>query len=184
MIEVEIRGKIKDIGSVKESLNKIGAKFIKNVKQIDRIFGHPKFLDKENKIIEGGLVARIRQIDNNAKLEFKEIIRQGGGFEIETTLDNVDFGIELLGKLDFNKSFVISKTRDVYQYNDFEIAVDRVEQLGSFIEIEKMVGFKEEAEKARQECAALLKQISRDVQITNEKYGDMMQNIINKNKQS
>lgn len=183
MIEVEVRGKIKNIDFVKESLNKIEAQFIKNVKQIDRIFGHPKFLDKENKIIEGGLVARIRQVDNSARLEFKEIIRQGGGFEIEANLDNVDFGIKLLEKLDFNESFVISKVRDVYEYNDFEIAIDRVEQLGSFIEIEKMVSSKEEIDKTRQECVKLLKQISLDAQITNEKYGDMMQNIINKNKQ-
>lgn len=182
MIEVEVRGKIKDIDFVKESLNKIETRSVKNVKQIDRIFGHPKFLDKENKIIEGGLVARIRQVDNSARLEFKEIIRQGGGFEIEVNLDNVDFGIKLLEKLDFNESFVVSKIRDIYKYNDFEIAIDQVEQLGSFIEIEKMVSSKEEIDRTRQECVKLLKQISPDAQITNEKYGDMMQNIINKNK--
>ncbi len=180
MIEVEIRAKIKDVGSIKESLNKMGIQFIKNVKQIDRIFGHPKFLDKENKIIKGGLVVRIREINDSCNLEFKEIVRQGGGFEIKAKLDNVDFGIELLEKLDFNEAFVISKTRDAYKYNDFEIAIDQVEQLGDFIEIEKVVSSREKIDKAREDCVKLLEQISPEAEITNEKYGDMMQNIINK----
>jgi adenylate cyclase class 2 len=182
MIEVEIRAKIKDIDSVKEHLGLIDAQFVDNIEQIDRIFGHPKFLDKETKIIEGGLSARIRQVNNSSKLEFKEIIRDGGGFEIEAKLDNIDSGIELLEKLDFKEAFTISKTRDVYKYNDFEIAIDQVEQLGSFIEIEKMVNSKEEINKAREDCLELLDKISSDAEITNEKYGDMMQNIINKNK--
>ena len=182
MIEVEIRAKIKDIDYIKEHLDLINAQFVDNIEQVDRIFGHSKFLDKENKIIEGGLSARIRQVNNSSKLEFKEIIRQGGGFEIEARLDNVDSGIELLEKLDFKEAFVISKIRDVYKYNDFEIAIDQVEHLGNFIEIEKMVGSKEEIDKARGDCLELLQQISSEAEITNEKYGDMMQNIINKNK--
>jgi adenylate cyclase, class 2 len=180
MIEVEIRARVKDIDSVKESLDKKGGQFVEKIKQVDRIFGHPKFLDQENKIIEGGLIARIRQVNDKARLEFKEIVRQGGGFEIETNLDNVDFAISLLEKLDFNEAFVVSKVRDVYKYNDFEIALDQVEQLGFFMEIEKMVSSREEIDKAREECVALLEEIVPGAEITNEKYGDMMQNIINK----
>jgi len=182
MIEVEIRAKIEDINSIKEHLDLIDAQFVNNIKQVDRIFGHPKFLDKETKIIEGGLSARIRQVNNSSKLEFKEIVREGGGFEIKANLDNVDSGIELLEKLDFNEAFTVSKIRDVYKYNDFEIAIDRVEQLGNFIEIEKMVNSKEEVSQAREDCMELLDKISSGAKITNEKYGDMMQNIINKNK--
>jgi len=180
MIEVEIRAKIKDIDSIKEHLNLIDAQFVDNIKQIDRIFGHSKFLDKDTKIIEGGLSARIRQVNNVSKLEFKEIIREGGGFEIEAKLDNVDSGIELLGKLDFKEAFTISKIRDVYKYNDFEIAIDQVKKLGNFIEIEKLVNLKEEINKAKEDCLELLEKISSEAKITNEKYGDMMQNIINK----
>lgn len=182
MIEVEIRAKIESIDSIKESLNSINAQFVRSIKQEDRIFGHPKFLDENTKIIEGGLSARIRGINNTFKLEFKEIVRQGGGIEVSASLDDANEGIELLSKLGFEQAFVILKTRDLYKHNDFEIALDQVEQLGSFIEIEKMVNSKEEIDKAREECANLLKKISPEAEITDEKYGDMMQNIINKNK--
>ena len=180
MIEVEIRAKIKDINSIKEHLDLIDAQFVNNIEQVDRIFGHSKFLDKDTKIIEGGLSARIRQVNNTSKLEFKEIIRNGGGFEIEAKLDNTDSGIELLEKLGFKEAFTISKIRDVYKFNDFEIAIDQVKHLGNFIEIEKMVSLKEEINKARKDCLELLEQISSEAEITDEKYGDMMQNIINK----
>ena len=182
MIEVEIRAKIGNIDSVKEHLNLIDAQFVNNIEQIDRIFGHPKFLDENTKIIEGGLSARIRGVNNVFKLEFKEIVRQGGGIEVSAELDDANEGIELLEKLDFEEAFVISKTRDIYKYNDFEIAIDQVKELGSFIEIEKMVNSKEEINQARQDCIELLDKISSGAKITDEKYGDMMQNIINKDK--
>lgn len=180
MIEVEIRAKVIDFVPIKESLKSLGFGLVKEVKQIDRIFGHPKFLDKENKIIEGGLVVRIRQVDDKTRLDFKEIARQGGGIEVEANLDNAEEGIKLLKKLDFNEAFVIDKQREAYKYNEFEVALDKVEKLGYFIEIEKMVNSQEEIAKARQDCLDLLAKISPKAQITNEKYGDMMQNIINK----
>ena len=180
MIEVEIRAKIENNDSLKESLNSIGIQFIKTIKQEDRIFGHPKFLDENTKIIEGGLSARIRGVNNIFKLEFKEIVRQGGGIEISGDLDDAKEGIELLNKLGFEEAFAISKVRDIYKYNNFEIVLDHVEQLGNFIEIEKMVDSKEEIEKAREDCINLLNKISPESKITDEKYGDMMQNIINK----
>ncbi len=76
MIEVEIRSKINNIRKTKKSLQKIKAKFIKKERQIDKIFGAEKFLDSENKITEGGIVARIRQVNGTIRLEFKEILRK------------------------------------------------------------------------------------------------------------
>jgi len=121
-------------------------------------------------------------VNNNFKLEFKEIVRQGGGLEIGANLDKADSGIELLEKLGFIEAFVVAKTRDVYKYNDFEISVDQVEELGDFLEIEKIVNSKEAINQAREDCLKLLEKISSGAEVTNKKYGDMMQNIINEKK--
>jgi len=180
MIEVEIRARIENIDSVKESLSSIKAQYIKTIKQEDRIFGNPKFLDENTKIIEGGLSARIRTVADSSKVEFKEIARQGGGVEVSADLDDVNEGIELLNKLGFKEAFMISKTRDIYKYNNFEIALDKVDKLGSFIEVEMMVNSKDQVDKAKEDCLELLKKISSEAEITIEKYGDIMQNIINK----
>ncbi len=178
MIEVEIRAKIKSIDDVKSSLS--DAKFIEKKKQVDRVFGHPKFLDKDTKIIEGGLSARIREVNDRVKLEFKEIKRHGGGFEIGSNLSNVEFGLKFLEKLGFDEAFTVSKIREVYEYQGFEICLDQVEQLGNFIEIEKMVNTEDEIQEVRKACIDLLNKISPEAEILDAKYGDMMQDIINK----
>jgi adenylate cyclase class 2 len=180
MIEVEIRSKIDSINKIKERLKEINAKFLKSEKQIDRVFGHPMFLDSQNMIIEGGFSSRIRQIDDKISLEFKEIIRKGGGIEIKSELKDINAGLIFLKKLGWEEAFIVSKTRELYEHDDFEVCLDNVERLGNFIEIEKTINSPNEKEGAREECINLLNIISPNSIIENRKYGDLMQEIINK----
>lgn len=180
MIEVEIRARINDLDGIKDKLDKLGAKFIKNEKQVDRVFGHPMFLDSRKMIIEGGFSSRLRQIDNKVSLEFKEIVRKSGGIEIKSELKDVNAGLLFLKKLGWEEAFTVSKTRDSYEYNDFEICLDNVDKLGNFIEIERIVDSLDEKEKARKDCADLLSAISPSSTIENRKYGDLMQEMLNK----
>ncbi|MCK5412962.1 MAG: class IV adenylate cyclase [Candidatus Pacebacteria bacterium] len=179
MIEVEIRARIEGKDEFQKKLKEIGAIYNKTEKQIDRVFGNPMFLDSDNMIVEGGLSARIREVENKKTLEFKEIFRQKGGFEIETSLSEIEIGIKFLEKLKFKEVFVVSKSREIYLYNNFTICIDSVDCLGDFIEIEKMVEFSEDENQARIECLNLLKKIDSNVKIENRKYGDLMQEILN-----
>jgi len=179
MIEVEIRARIKDGDELRKKLEEIGAIFDKTEKQVDRIFGNSMFLNSDNMIIEGGLSARIREIGDKKTLEFKEILRQKGGMEIESVLDNVEIGLKFLEKLKFKESFTISKSREIYFYNDLMICLDSVVSLGEFIEIEKMIDSSGDEKKAREECVDLLNILSPVAEIENKKYGDLMQEILN-----
>lgn len=180
MIEVEIRARIEDVEKIKNELKNIGAKFIKVEKQIDRIFGHPMFLDEDKMITEGGLSVRIREVGDKKTLEFKEILRTGGGIEIKSELSSVDVGLKFLNKLEFKEAFTISKSREIYSYKNFTVCLDKVDRIGEFIEIEKMVEIFENVNKAREECVKLLKILFPNFQIENRKYGDLMQEILNK----
>ena len=180
MIEVEIRASINNVEKIKNELEKIGAKFIKIEKQVDRIFGHLMFLDSKKMIIEGGISARIREIDNKKTLEFKEISRKSGGIEINSELSDIDVGLKFLEKLQFSDAFTVSKVRESYLYNKFTICIDSVDQLGNFIEIERLINFSDDKEKTRKECGDLLYILSPDSKIENKKYGDLMQEILNK----
>lgn len=182
MIEVEIKAKIDDLNIIKDLLEKLGAKYIGTKKQVDMIFGNPKFLDENSKIIEGGLVARIRRVDNTSTLEFKEINRLGGGIELESEIPNTEIGAKFLEKLDFKESFTIDKQRQYFEYEGCKVQLDNVKDLGEFIEIEKIIDNELEIENARQECIKLLEKISPDATIINEKYGDLIQDKINKSK--
>jgi adenylate cyclase class 2 len=180
MIEVEIKARINDENKIKDRLNEIKARFLNSEKQIDKVFGHPMFLDSNKKIIEGGIVSRIRCTNNKNVLEFKEILRKGGGIEVKSELGNMNVGIELLKKMGFKESFTISKSRENYDYNGFVISVDKVDRLGNFIEIEKMITSPEEREKVRKECIDMINVISPNLVIEDKKYGDLMQDIVNK----
>jgi len=180
MIEVEVKARIDNIDEIKQKLNSLNAKFLKQETQMDKIFGNPIFLDSNNKIIEGGIVSRIRVVNDTKILEFKEIMRTSGGIEIESELSSIDDGIALLKKLGFEEAFTVSKVRETYSYNDFTICLDKVEKLGCFIEVEKKISSNEEKNKQKEECIKLLNLISPGCKIENRKYGDLMQEIINK----
>ena len=181
-IEMEIRAKVNDFNEIKKALEKIGATFLKSESQSDRIFGASKFLDSENMITEGGISARIREADNKATLEFKEIFRQKGkGIELSCEVSSADLAEKLLKKLEFKEAFTIKKIRDSYSYKDFTICLDKVEKLGNFIEVEKIITSEDKTDEAKKECLDLLNILASGSKIENKKYGDLMQELINKN---
>ena len=179
MIEVEIRAKINNKNELQKKLKEIGAIFDRTEKQVDRIFGNSMFLNSDNMIIEGGLSARIREVGDKKTLEFKEIFREKGGIEIEADLSAVEIGLKFLEKLKFKEAFVVSKLREIYLYNNFTICIDSVDQLGDFIEIEKMVEFSGDEKQARIKCLDLLNDLLPNTKIENRKYGDLIQEILN-----
>jgi adenylate cyclase, class 2 len=172
MIEIEIKAKVDNFESIKKQLKKLKAKFVKTEKMADHIFGRDKDLDKEHKMLEGTFIARIREKNNKKFLEFKEVNRRGPCMEFNSDLANLESGLNFLNKLDFKKAFTVSKIREIYKYLDFEICLDDVDQLGLFIEIEHS--------QSMQDCQNLLKIIAPDAVIENKKYGDLMQELINK----
>lgn len=172
MIEIEIKAKVQNFNAIKKQLKKLKAKFVKTEKQADHIFGRDKDLDKEHKMLEGSFIARIREKDDNKSLEFKEVNRGGICMEFNSPLASLKSGFNFLEKLDFKKAFVTAKVREIYKYKNFEICLDNVKYLGYFVEIEHP--------KSLKKCQDLLKIIAPDAVIENKKYGDLMQELINK----
>ena len=182
-LEVEIRAKVDDFAEIKKALEKIRADFIKSEAQTDRVFGASKFLDSDNMIIEGGLSARIREVDSKRTLEFKEILREKGGMELSCEVSSIELAEKLLKKLDFEEAFTIKKLRESYSYKDFTICLDKVEQLGNFIEIEKITS-EDETDRVKKECNELLNTIAPNSEIELRKYGDLMQELINRKRKA
>jgi predicted adenylyl cyclase CyaB len=180
MIEVEIRAKVKDFEQVKSNLQKINAKFVKQEKQADHIFGREKDLDDEHKILEGCFVARIREKGLKKLIEFKEVNRGGVGMEFSSPLASIESGFNFLAKLDFKKAFSLIKTREVYSYQDFEICLDEVAQLGCFIEIEHSSQNDGDKSAEIKACQDLMSKIAPGAMLEPKKYGDLMQELINK----
>lgn len=181
MIEVEIRAKVKSFDSIKRRLAELGAKLEKTMKQVDQIYGREKDLDSEHKIIDGALSSRIREVNGKKRIDFKEIVRKKSGFDLSIDITDVGVGQRFLEKLDFEEAFTLRKTRETYSYRDFTICLDDVETLGLFIEIEKTLASYKGAERARNGCVKVLRALAPRARIEHRKYGDLMQELKNKN---
>lgn len=181
MIEVEIRAKVQDFESIKKRLEEIGGRFLKKEKMADYIFGRAKDLDQEHKIIDGRFSARIRQKNDKISVEFKEIKRAGAGMEFSSPVSSVEAGLNFLKKLDFERAFTVSKIRETYGYQGFEVCLDDVDVLGCFIEIEHPCKEDNDKAEALKECENLLNSIAPNAILEPKKYGDLMQEVINEN---
>ncbi len=182
MVEIEIRAKIENFATTKKNLARLGAKLKDLEKQVDKVFGREKDLDKNRMIIEGHFSARIRQKGDKIKTEFKEIRRTGAGHEFSLPVESMDDGVFLLSNLDFEEAFTLSKTRETFSLNGFEICLDQVDELGNFIEIEHYVQDGTKKDDAINECKDLLKKIAPTARIEPRKYGDLMQELLNSKK--
>jgi len=75
--------------------------------------------------------------------------------EYETEISNVGEFRKILNFLDFKKVVTIDKQREYWDCGDLEIALDKVEGLGSFIEVEAKGNLRSTAE-AKQACLKFL----------------------------
>jgi adenylate cyclase class 2 len=181
MIETEIRAKVSDLKKIADKITSLGGKFISKEQQTDKVFGRPEDLDEDHQIIDGHFSSRIRQKSGKISFDFKEIKRGQSGIDISAPINSIETGIKLLTALDFEEAFTVSKVRDLYKLKDFEICLDQVERLGSFVEIE-WVGDGENYSQALQDCELLLKEIDSSAILETRKYGDLMQELINNEK--
>lgn len=143
--EIEIKIKLDDKQT--EQLNKWiikNAKFIEQQEITDYYFDNPKkslYTKSPMGFIDPLEVWRIREIDDTYYLCNKKrtIDKNGKTVSVEEneaiTPDGQDV-MKVFEKRGFTKQVIINKTRDVYNYEDFEIVFDDIKNLGNFVEIE------------------------------------------------
>ena len=170
MIEVEVRARLAEPEKAAQRLRELKAEHKASLAQSDSIYG---FVKPGEPIGEGGIAVRIREEKEKASLEFKEIIREGGGFDVSVPV-NARVAERLISKLGLNFLGRINKKRELFGLEGIEIALDYVDGLGQFIEVEKHVDSDEEAGRAREECIRLLNAIAPEAEIENRKYGDIL----------
>lgn len=179
MIEVEVKARLDSFDDVRQNMAKLGVWLENSESQRDVMFGQEKFLDTEHKLKEGSIMARIRHVGRKTIVCFKEVNCKQGELEIEFEMPDVEFAKRFLEKLDFKEAFIIDKSRETYGYKNFKVALDVVKDLGKFIEVERIVNADVEKDKAMKECLELLNFLVPNAKIEGQRYGDLMQDILN-----
>lgn len=160
-IEIEIQLEVENIKPLKVFLTK-NAKKTGELHQIDRYFtpAHKNYI--EPRPINEWL--RLRDSNGKHLITYKNYHRNAKHSlycdEYETSIGEIK-QIELIFEaLGMKEIVVVDKNRTTYIYKDFEVAIDLVKNVGSYVEIEhKGDGTKENSLKIKQEMIDFLKKV-------------------------
>lgn len=128
-VEIELKYKIKNVGDINKKLKGLGAKYIKEFRCIDTYFLVP-----DNK--KGKKYLRVREKGNKAELAYHYAVTGIHTDEWEIKIDDTKVAKEIMQKIGHKIDVIVDKLRKVYEYKNSEIVVDKVKDLGNFIEIE------------------------------------------------
>lgn len=135
--EIEIQVRISNVGKLEAFLNE-NAKPSGEKYQKDEYYSpvHRNFLDK--KPVSEWL--RLRESSSDAitykKYHYDENGKSKYCDEYETGIEKIDQLREILRVLDIKPIVIVEKTRRTWNYNDYEVAIDKVKDLGDFVEVE------------------------------------------------
>lgn len=157
-MEVEIKAKCPETSFpvIRKNLLHLDAVKKKEKRQIDQYYNPPHAdWSKEKRYI------RIRSEGENTIFAYHETLAHCLANEFETKIENKTVFEEALQRMGFQKLGLIEKNRETFQLGEFEICLDRVKGIGTFLEIETD-GQPENFQEKEQGCRALLKKIGLD----------------------
>jgi len=138
-IEIEIQVNIENVQPLLSFLETEGT-FKHEIRQVDEYFSpaHDDFLA----LRPVSRWLRIRQTEKGNSLNYKNWYFDEAGKssnycdEFETKIEDVAATKKILEALNFKNIVIVDKTRKIWEFEDFEIAIDSVKDLGNFVEIE------------------------------------------------
>lgn len=156
MREVEIKLKVKNLEALEEKLRAKGLTISKEVFQHDVIYSHASdsFTGRSK---EGHTIIRIRKQDGIAILTLK--YQKSGELdclEYESVVKDPDQVHEMLRILGWNPEIEVKKLRKKGKLGEYEICLDKVEKLGTFVELEKLAADNIDPEPVREELFKVL----------------------------
>jgi len=152
MNEVEVKARLKNKEEVIRLLKDRGVSFNKAITQIDTVYSP---VNEPVPTPRGSNVLRIREQDGVNIFTLKQPREnQLDCLEYETVFTDKDQMEKIILTLGFHPRTRVSKTRQKAKYNDLEICLDEVEELGSYIEVEKITS--EEPLKVQEELMSFL----------------------------
>jgi len=178
MIEVEVKAHVNDFNDVKKELKKLGAKKVKIEYQKDTYFNNPAYRDFEKS--DEALRIRNTTINN----EESQIILTYKGpkmddvsktrKEIEVSVDDSKNAGLILENLGFKPAADVEKNRTTYSFNEFIITLDKVHNVGKFVEIEKEMSEGEDFKEALDNIFKIYKKLGIEDGFERRSYLELM----------
>lgn len=153
--EIEVKARVSNLNKFVEHLQSIGVVLGPTLYQKDRVFLPNGITFKT--VGPGTCALRIRE--ENEKIIFTLKQRQNvelSAVEAEIEVKEANDLPKMIELLGYYEAIKIVKKRRKAEFNDYEICLDEVEHLGSFVEVQKFST--EDGEKVQSELFEFLKQ--------------------------
>lgn len=165
-IEIEMKFPLKNSFTLVKKLNKLAKADKKDFYQKDIYYipAHRNFLKQKGGVNEW---LRIRETNRSFSINYKNWHRYKDGKtyhcdEYESVIENGDALKRIFKSLNFEKVIIVDKTRNTWFYKDCEVAIDKVIDLGEYLEIEAKRDFRNIGE-AKKHIYKILKEIGAEV---------------------
>ena len=133
-MEIEIKAEADDFGSIRKRLSELGAEYAGKTVQKDVYFNHPS-----SDFYRTDEALRVRYASEGVFLTYKGPkldMETKSREEIEVEVSDGEKVENVLEKLGFHRVGTVRKLRTLYSFNDMQIALDHVDGLGFFVELE------------------------------------------------
>lgn len=139
MKEIEVKAYLKDLEETIKKLSSLGCILSEPVRQVDTVY--TKIVGNVGEYLKNDHFLRIRE-KSDGKIIFtvKKPLSKTSltKSEQEVEVKSAKELEEALFMMGYNRANKVIKLRRTTHFKEFEICIDEVEQLGSFIEIEKI----------------------------------------------
>lgn len=137
MREIELKFKVEDMNDLLDKLKNLGCEISKIFSQNDTIY-----VSDLNQVesVEGSIWLRVRKENEKVELNLKkQSAKIQESTEIEFEVSSYEKANQLLETLGYQKWVVVNKKRRYSKYLNYNLCIDEVERLGTFLEIELLV---------------------------------------------
>lgn len=153
--EIEVKAKADNLEELASKLESLGCAIAPPVRQNDAIFADAKYGAFEEFQPNKNLL-RIRESNGKFFFTIKQPkANQMDSIEYETEISNPEGMKETLLLMGYQEVIQVHKTRRKTNHNGWEICLDEIDGLGSFVEVEKITD-EADAEKVQNELFAFL----------------------------
>lgn len=169
MREIEIKLKVNNLKDVEEGLNERGCVLSAPVFQRDVVYSKKGSVSEWESPKEGDITIRIRYLESAAELNCKQQrSMEMDSIEYETEIKDPKAMHSILFTLGYRPEVEVKKMRRKGKIENYEICLDEVEHLGSFVELEMLTHDDANPEEAREELFKVLESLglSRDSEET------------------
>jgi len=178
MHEIEIKFNVDSLDDIKETMLKLGCVFSDELNQKDTIF-----VPDINDIVseEGKTFVRIRSVNGTVEVTLKKKssnLMQSKEIEFEASDFNKVY--DFLETLGLNEWVTVEKKRITTKYKDFNICMDEVHRLGSFIEIEVVTTEEDKSDYYEKEILKLCEELDINKENRVNNFYDTMIDELNK----